>query len=60
LAVTVHDVTITHAENGAPLRAECSCGWTWLRPDGDRWADTLPPAARAHRLAAVERDGCAT
>lgn len=44
--------------DGAPMLAWCTadgCGWTWTRPDGDRWADTLTLAWRAHRAAAEVR-----
>lgn len=47
-------ITVAHPVRGVPERAECSCGsWSWTRPAGDRWADTLPPAARAHQVAAA-------
>lgn len=45
-----HRFTVTDADDrGVPTAAVCACGqWTWLRPDGDDWADTLPTLARAH------------
>lgn len=43
-AITVH----TADDRGVPLSASCPCGWTWQRPAGDDWADTLPDGARAH------------
>jgi hypothetical protein len=46
-------IRITTAdERGVPTHAECPCGWSWDRPDGDEWADTLPTAARTHQRAA--------
>jgi hypothetical protein len=56
MSATDHAITITAADGGAPTAARCSCGaWSWTRPAGDRWADTLPPAARAHRLVSAEQ-----
>jgi hypothetical protein len=42
-------ITEADTERGVPNRAQCGCGWTWQRPADDRWADTLPVEARAHR-----------
>lgn len=54
--ISGHNFRITVADDrGVPLRAVCSCGeWSWSRPDGDIWADTLPDEARAHVAAEVE------
>ena len=45
-----HDLDITIADQlGVPLRAECSCsGWSWRRPDDDRWAESLSTAHADH------------
>jgi hypothetical protein len=48
--MTDHPITITAADDrGIPTDARCSCGWTWHRPDGDDYADTLPRSSRNHR-----------
>jgi hypothetical protein len=55
-SIEEHTFTNTDADTdrGIPTAARCSCGaWTWQRPDGDEHSDTLPEAARAHRLAAT-------
>lgn len=34
---------------GVPESAHCeACGEEWIRPELDRWADSLPATARAH------------
>lgn len=43
-----HDLQLTDADDGTPTRCQCSCGWSWTRPEGDDHADTLQHAARAH------------
>lgn len=56
-----HQIVLIDADGGAPNAAVCSCGaWSWQRPAGDRWADTLPPAARAHLHEQTRRQGRTT
>jgi hypothetical protein len=53
--MTDHPIAITDADDrGIPTDARCPCGWTWHRPDGDDYADTLPTASRAHHRDAAQ------
>lgn len=55
MAATDHTIAVLRADDrGIPTAARCAqCGWTWQRPAGDDYADTLATEARQHRPAAV-------